>query len=387
MKKIKVLSVIGTRPEVIKMAPVIKELQKRARAFDQTVVITGQHKEMCRPYLDLFSIVPNWDLAIMQKDQTLNSIIASIMSALPRVLADFAPDVVLVQGDTSSAFAAALAAFHGQIKVGHVEAGLRTGAKYNPFPEEMNRALIGRISDYHFAPTTRARDNLIHEGISPDYIFVTGNTSIDALKMTLAASRTQAPGPIAGLDLNGGRVIAVTTHRRESFGEPLANTLLALKEIVTRYPDVRVVLPVHYNPNVRTQVYKILDGIDRVYLIEPLEYRSFIELLDRSYLILTDSGGIQEEAPSLGKPVLVLRETTERPEGIEAGTARLIGTDSGKIVAAVATLLDDQQAYQAMACAVNPYGDGTAAIRIVDALQGDLAQIAKADTIRPRRAI
>jgi UDP-N-acetylglucosamine 2-epimerase (non-hydrolysing) len=372
MKKTSVLCVIGTRPEVIKMAPVIKELERRPDRFRRSVVITGQHREMCQPYLELFSIVPDWDLSIMQKDQTLNSIVANIMAAFPKVLAEVAPDVVLVQGDTSSAFAAALVAFHAQIKVGHVEAGLRTENKYNPFPEEMNRALIGRIADFHFAPTTKAKENLDREGVAQRGVFVTGNTSIDALKMTLSASRESGDGRIGGLDLGSGRVIAVTTHRRESFGEPLRNTLFALKEIVARYPDVRIVLPVHYNPNVRGQVFKILDGVERIHLIEPLEYRSFIRLLDRAYLVLTDSGGIQEEAPSLGKPVLVLRETTERPEGIEAGTARLVGTDKENILRAVAELLDDRNAYQAMACAVNPYGDGTAALKIVDALEREL---------------
>ncbi len=355
------------------MAPVIDQLKKRGDRFAQTVVITGQHREMCRPYLDLFSIVPDADLAIMQQDQTLNSIVASILITLPRILAETAPDIVLVQGDTSSAFAAALAAFHAKISIGHVEAGLRTGTKYNPFPEEKNRELIGRIADYHFAPTARARENLIQEGLASDRVFVTGNTSIDALKMTVAASRGQPVTMGGGLDLDKGRVIAVTTHRRENFGEPLINTLTALKQIVHRYPDVQMVLPVHYNPNVRTHVYKVLEGVERIHLIEPLEYRSFIELLDRAYLILTDSGGVQEEAPSLGKPVLVLRETTERPEGIEAGTARLVGTNTDAIVSAVSELLDDQDAYQAMACAVNPYGDGNAASRILDTLERELA--------------
>lgn len=373
MKKTKVLSIIGTRPEVIKMAPVIKECERRRERFHQTIVLTGQHREMCRPFLELFSISPDWDLDIMRQDQTLNSIIGSILSALPPVLAKVMPDIVLVQGDTSSAFAAALAAFHAKIAVGHVEAGLRTGTKYNPFPEEMNRALIGRIADFHFAPTKRARENLAQEGVASDRIFVTGNTSIDALKMTLGASREQRDRRLEGIDLGTGRVIAVTTHRRESFGKPLANTLLALKKIVAGYPDVQIVLPVHYNPNVRSQVYKILEGVDRIHLIEPLEYRSFINLLDRAYLVLTDSGGVQEEAPSLGKPVLVLRETTERPEGIDAGTARLVGTNVENIVKTVSTLLDDKQAYESMACAVNPYGDGTAAVQIVDALERELA--------------
>lgn len=374
MKKIEVLSIVGTRPEVIKMAPIVKECERRHERLHHTTVLTGQHREMCRPFLELFSILPDWDLAIMQQDQTLNSIVASILASLPPVLAKVVPDIVLVQGDTSSAFAAALAAFHAKIEVGHVEAGLRTGVKYNPFPEEINRALIGRIANFHFAPTTRARDNLTQEGVASDRIFVTGNTSIDALKMTLAAGRGRRDRRTGGIDLGSGRIIAVTTHRRESFGEPMANTLLALKEIVTRYPDVQIVLPVHYNPNVRTQVYKILEGVERIHLIEPLDYRSFIDLLDRSYLVLTDSGGVQEEAPSLGKPVLVLRETTERPEGIDAGTARLVGTSVENVVTAVSKLLEDGQAYQAMACAVNPYGDGTAAVQIVDTLERELAQ-------------
>lgn len=363
-KKIKVLSVIGTRPEVIKMAPVIAQLRQRTSQFDQTVVLTGQHREMCRPYLELFGIVPDADLAIMQQNQTLNSIVSAIATTFPPVLADMRPDIVLVQGDTSSAFAAALVAFHAQIKVGHVEAGLRTDTKYNPFPEEMNRVLIGRIADFHFAPTPRARANLIREGINPTHIHVTGNTSIDALMMTLPASRRHG----IGMTLDAGRVLAVTTHRRESFGAPLANTLAALRTLIERYPDLQVVLPVHYNPNVRTTVYETLGRMPRVHLIEPLEYRAFIALLDRAHVILTDSGGVQEEAPSLGKPVLVLRETTERPEGIEAGTARLVGTDVKAIVSAVSTLFDDAASYDAMANAVNPYGDGAAATRIVDAL-------------------
>jgi len=351
------------------MAPVVKELDNRHHRFHQTVVVTGQHREMCQPYLELFGIAPDRDLAIMQKDQTLNSIIANILVALPTVLAEVKPDIVLVQGDTSSAFAAALAAFHQMIKVGHIEAGLRTGNKYNPFPEEMNRAMIGRIADYHFAPTTTASDNLRHEGVASKHIYVTGNTSIDALKMMLAASHGQSNTVLDTVNQHDGRIIVVTTHRRESFGEPLVNTLHALREIVARYPDVLIVLPVHYNPNVRTQVYKILKGVDRIQLIEPLEYHSFIRLLDRSYLVLTDSGGIQEEAPSLGKPVLVLRENTERPEGVQAGTARLVGTDVEKIIAAVSSLLDDKHVYSAMVRAVNPYGDGTAAVKIVDALE------------------
>jgi len=373
MNMIKILSIIGTRPEVVKMAPIVKECERRGGRIQHTIVMTGQHRDMCRPFLELFSISPDWDLEIMRQDQTLNSIISSILTALPPVLAKVAPDIVLVQGDTSSAFAAALAAFHAKIPVGHVEAGLRTRSKYNPFPEEMNRTLIGRIADFHFAPTAWARENLLQEGVASHCIFVTGNTSIDALKMVLASCRAQSDRRVDGIDLGIGRVIAVTTHRRESFGEPMANTLRALRTIVTSYPDVHIVLPVHYNPNVRTQVYELLDGVPRIHLVEPLEYRSFINLLDQAYLVLTDSGGVQEEAPSLGKPVLVLRETTERPEGIDAGTARLVGTNVENVVAAVSRLLDDGPAYEAMACAVNPYGDGTAAVRIVDTLERELA--------------
>lgn len=372
MDRVSILSVIGTRPEVVKMAPIVKECERRRDRIHHTIVMTGQHRDMCRPFLELFSISPQWDLEIMRQDQTLNSIISSILNALPSVLAKVDPDIVLVQGDTSSAFAAALAAFHAKIPVGHVEAGLRIRSKYNPFPEEMNRALIGRIADFHFAPTAWARENLLQEGVAAHRIYVTGNTSIDALQMILASCRMQRDRRVSGLDLASGRVITVTTHRRESFGEPMANTLRALKTIVTRYPDVQIVLPVHYNPNVRAQVYALLDGVPRIRLIEPLEYRAFINLLDQSYLVLTDSGGIQEEAPSLGKPVLVLRETTERPEGVDAGTARLVGTSVDSIVAEVGRLLDDATAYQAMACAANPYGNGTAAGQIIDALERDL---------------
>jgi len=373
-KKIKVLSIIGTRPEVIKMAPVIKELERRSERFRQCVVLTGQHREMCRPFLDLFAITPDWDLAIMQKNQSLNAIIANILTSLSPVLDKELPDIVLVQGDTSSAFAAALCAFHAKIKVGHVEAGLRTGDRYDPFPEEINRALIGRIAVFHFAPTARARRNLEGEGVASDCIVVTGNTSIDALKMTLAIGGGRTSDKLGSLTLGPGRVIAVTTHRRESFGRRLGNTLAALKKIAAIYQDVHIVLPVHYNPNVREHVYRVLQGVERVHLIEPLDYRGFIELLDRAHLVLTDSGGVQEEAPSLGKPVLVLRETTERPEGIEAGTARLVGTNVEDIVSAVRELMEDDEAYREMACAVNPYGDGTAAVQIADALERGLGR-------------
>jgi UDP-N-acetylglucosamine 2-epimerase (non-hydrolysing) len=368
-KKIHVLSIIGTRPEVIKMAPVIKELEKRGSRFDLTNVITGQHRELCRPYLKLFDINADIDLAIMQKGQTIDFIAARILQRLSGVLEKVRPDIMLVQGDTTSAFAAALTACHHKIKVGHVEAGLRTGNKHNPFPEEINRRLIGAVADLHFAPTALAKTNLIREGVAEKQISVTGNTVIDALKMVAQRNHHFHDRVLSRIPFDSRRILCVTTHRRESFGQPLRNTLQALKKIARRFEDVEIVLPVHYNPNVRPHVYKLLGGIDRIHLIEPLPYESFVHLLNRSFLILTDSGGVQEEAPSLGKPVLVLRETTERPEGITAGTARLIGTDTDRIVAAVAELLENERAYQRMAQAINPYGDGLAAARIADILE------------------
>lgn len=369
MRKIRVLTVIGTRPEVIKMAPVIKELQRRRARFAVTTVLTGQHREMSRPYLTLFNIRADHDLAIMRRGQTLDGIVERILARLPAVLEQAQPDIVLVQGDTTSAFAAALAAYHRKIAVGHVEAGLRTNNKYNPFPEELNRRLIGALADLHFAPTPFARRSLLREGIAGKSVFVTGNTVIDAL-MTVAQRRYTFDDPVlANIAYARTRVICVTTHRRESFGLPMRNTLKALRTIVERYPDVEIVIPVHYNPNVREQVYRFLGGVGRIHLIEPLPYEAFVQLMNRSYLILTDSGGVQEEAPSLGKPVLVLRQTTERPEGVKAGTAKLVGTNAEAIVKATAELLDRPRAYRAMAQAVNPYGDGRAAERIASVIE------------------
>ena len=373
MRKIKVLSIIGTRPEVIKMAPVIRELRSRSAVFEPTVIVTGQHREMSEPYMNLFGIKADVDLAIMQKNQTLDSIFVNILSVLPAALARFEPDILLVQGDTSSAFAAALAAYHGKIMVGHVEAGLRTGNKYNPFPEEMNRRLVGAVADLHFAPTASAQANLRREGVADERIFVTGNTVIDALRMVVRDEYAFAHEILSRIDYANRRVICVTTHRRESFGEPLKNTLRALKEIVRRHPDVEIVLPVHYNPNVRVHVYEALAGTERIHLMEPLSYEPFVQLMNKSYLIVSDSGGVQEEAPGLGKPVLVLRETTERPEGIEAGTARLVGTDAERIVSAVTELLENETAYKKMSRAVNPYGDGKAATRIAEVIEKTFA--------------
>ena len=373
MRKIRVLSIIGTRPEVIKMAPVIRELRNRPAVFEPTVIVTGQHREMSEPYMNLFGIKADVDLAIMQKNQTLDSIFVNILTVLPAALAKLEPDIMLVQGDTSSAFAAALAAYHGKIMVGHVEAGLRTGNKYNPFPEEMNRRLVGAVADLHFAPTASARANLLREGVPEEHIFVTGNTVIDALRMVVRDEYAFTHEVLSRIDYAKRRVICVTTHRRESFGEPLKNTLRALKEIVRRHPDVEIVLPVHYNPNVRPYVYEALAGTERIHLIEPLSYEPFVQLMNKSYLIVSDSGGVQEEAPGLGKPVLVLRETTERPEGIAAGTARLVGTDAERIVSAVTELLEDETAYKKMSRAVNPYGDGKAATRIAEVIEKTFA--------------
>lgn len=367
--RIKVLSIFGTRPEVIKMAPVIKELERRQESFVSKIVVTGQHKEMCKPYLELFSIKPDYDLAIMEKEQTLNSIVVNILTRLPELLAEIQPHIVLVQGDTTSAFAATLAAYHSKTKIGHVEAGLRTNDKYNPYPEEINRRCISVLADLHFAPTKKAKDNLIAEGISSENIFVTGNTVIDALKMIIKNDYQFKHDVLSKIDFDSKKIICVTTHRRESFGEPLKNTLKAIKEIIEIFPDVEIILPVHYNPNVRRHVYEMLNGTNRIHLIEPLSYEPFVQLLNKSYLILTDSGGIQEEAPSLGKPVLVLRESTERPEGIEAGTAKLVGTDVKRIISSVKELLENKEIYNKMAHAINPYGDGKAASKIVDALK------------------
>jgi len=375
MRKTKVLSIIGTRPEIIKMAPVIRELQNRSAVFEPTVIVTGQHREMSEPYLNLFGIKVDVDLAIMQKNQTLDSIFVNILTVLPVIIGKIEPDIMLVQGDTSSAFAAALAAYHGKIMIGHVEAGLRTGNKYNPFPEEMNRRLVGAVADLHFAPTANAKANLLREGVAEEHIFVTGNTVIDALRMVVRDKYEFAHNVLSRIDYDNRRVICVTTHRRESFGEPLKNTFRALREIVHRHSDVEIVLPVHFNPNVRDHVYKALAGTERIHLVEPLSYEPFVQLMNKSYLILTDSGGVQEEAPGLGKPVLVLRETTERPEGLKAGTARLVGTDVNLIVSAVTELLEDEACYRKMSRAMSPYGDGKAAVRIADVIEKTFAAV------------
>lgn len=364
----KILVVFGTRPEAIKMAPLIKELARYPEEINCLVAVTAQHREMLDQVLDLFDIRPDFDLNIMKSEQSLFEITCRVISGLQEILNEEHPDLALVHGDTTTTFVSALAAYYLQIPVGHVEAGLRTGDKYAPFPEEINRRLTAGIADLHFAPTSLARDNLLKEGISREKIFVTGNTVIDALFLTLKDNYSFNNDVLNGIDYKNHRIILVTTHRRENFGGPMKSVYRALKTIVDLYPDVEVIFPVHRNPVVRNAVEELLSGLNRVHLIDPLEYEPFINLMNRSYLVLTDSGGLQEEAPALGKPVLVLRDVTERPEAVWAGTVRVIGTQYENIVSEARLLLDDQQHYQRMSEAVNPYGDGMASQRICEAL-------------------
>lgn len=369
----KVLTVFGTRPEAIKMAPVVKELARHPDAFETKVCVTAQHRQMLDQVLDLFDITPNYDLDIMKPGQSLTDVTCNVLQGLAPVLEDFRPDVVLVHGDTTTTMAASLAAYYQKIDVGHVEAGLRTGNIYSPWPEEMNRKLAGAISRYHFAPTERSRENLLREGVPADTIHVTGNTVIDALLdvvekvRTDSALRDKMAGRFSFLRPDS-RMILVTGHRRENFGEGFENICQALKEIAAAHSDVEIVYPVHLNPNVQEPVRRILSHCPSVHLIEPQDYLPFVYLMDRSYLIITDSGGVQEEAPSLGKPVLVMRDTTERPEAVTAGTVKLVGTDRERIVAEAADLLSNTASYDRMAHAHNPYGDGMAAERISSSL-------------------
>ncbi len=356
------MTVFGTRPEAVKMAPVIHRL--REKGVDVCNVISAQHREMLDQILRLFDITADHDLDIMTHDQTLTSITSKALDRLAPIMESEKPDVVLVQGDTTTTFASGLSAFYHKIKVGHIEAGLRTWNKHAPFPEEVNRSLTGVIADYHFAPTEQARDNLLKLGVAASDIFVSGNTVIDAL-LEVA---DKPSFPLGGIDELDGRIIMMTAHRRESFGEPMRRVFKAVVNIVENFPDVHVVYPVHMNPNVQSVADEILKGHPQIHLLPPLDYHPLVSLMKRSYLVLTDSGGIQEEAPSLGKPVLVLRDVTEREEGVTAGTARLVGTDYDKIVSEVSRLLTDQSAYDGMARAVSPYGDGHAAERIVDVL-------------------
>ncbi len=364
MKKVKVLSSFGTRPEAIKMAPLVKELASRPEEFESVVCVTAQHRQMLDQVLQAFAITPDYDLNIMQQGQTLSDITARVLQGMEDVLSRVKPDIVLVHGDTTTTFAGALAAFYGQIAVGHVEAGLRTYDKYSPYPEEMNRQFVGCVADLHFAPTPQSRDNLLREGKRPETIVVTGNTAIDALATTVRGDFSDEITEWAG----GSRLIVLTAHRRENLGEPMHRMFRAIRRIVEEFPDVKVVYPVHLNPLVRQAAREELGDCDRVRLIEPQEVVEFHNLLARSYLILTDSGGIQEEAPSLGKPVIVLRDTTERPEGIAAGTLKLAGTREETIYTLVRQLLTDGQEYARMSQASNPYGDGQASRRIADAI-------------------
>jgi UDP-N-acetylglucosamine 2-epimerase (non-hydrolysing) len=366
MSQIKVMTIFGTRPEAIKMAPVVLELTKHPDVITPIVAVTAQHREMLDQVLNLFQIKPDYDLGIMAKGQTLFDITSRAMHGLNEVLTKEKPDVVLVHGDTTTTFAGALAAFYHQISVGHVEAGLRTHNKYSPFPEEINRKLTGALADVHFSPTPSARNNLLAEGVEASAVFVTGNTVIDALIATVEKNYQFDQPTLANVNFTNQRIVLVTTHRRENLGEPLRQVYRALREIVEDFPDVEIVFPVHRNPRVRDVVKAELGGLDRVHLVDPLEYQPFANLLARSYLVLTDSGGIQEEAPSLGKPVLVLRETTERPEAIAAGTVKLIGTNRDRVYTETKELLENRDKYNQLATACNPYGDGRAAQRIVN---------------------
>lgn len=366
---IKVMTIIGTRPEAIKMAPVIKELNSYPGKFESVVCATAQHREMLDQVLNIFDISPDYDLNLMRPDQSLSQLTARILTALDEIIVEEQPHWVLVQGDTTTVMVASLVAFYHRVKVGHVEAGLRTGDKFQPFPEEINRRIADVLADLYFAPTERNRENLLREGVSPQAIMVIGNTVIDALMMT---ARRVVGRPLSARigSVDGKRLILVTAHRRENFGAPLANICRALVKIAYQYrDDVRIVYPVHFNPNVFHPVHEMLDGVPNISLIEPVDYESFVGLMSRAYLILTDSGGLQEESPSLGKPVLVLRETTERPEVVALGAAKLVGTDCETIVRETVRLLEDPSAYREMASVTNPYGDGHASQRIVQAIR------------------
>ena len=367
MSRIRVMTIFGTRPEAIKMAPLVLELQSR-QGIQPICCVTAQHREMLDAVLEIFRLKPDYDLNIMEPRQTLSTITTKCLLGMEGVLEEAKPDLVLVHGDTSTTFAGALAAFYRQIPVGHVEAGLRTWDKYSPFPEEMNRKLVGDIADLHFCPTPANRENLAREGIT-DGVFVTGNTVIDALKTTVRTDYSFSTQALNGLDYTGKRIILVTCHRRENYGQPMANIMTALRRIADAFPDVELVYPVHLSPVVREAAGKYLSGHPRIHLIDPLSADEMHNLMARAYLVMTDSGGLQEEAPALGRPVLVLRRETERPEAVQAGTVKLAGTEEEEIFSLAAELLSDERAYHAMAHAVNPYGDGQACRRIADAIE------------------
>ena len=380
----KVMLVFGTRPEAIKMAPLVKEFQKQPKRIETVVCVTGQHREMLDQVLKIFDIKPDYDLNIMKQGQDLYDVTARVLTGMRDVLKEVKPDVVLVHGDTTTSTAAALAAFYQQIPVGHVEAGLRTHNIYSPWPEEMNRLLTGRLATYHFSPTPLSRNNLIKESVDDRNIIITGNTVIDALYWVVdkIKNNKELDNELedilskAGYDVNrlnnGKKLVLITGHRRENFGDGFINMCTAIKDLTVKYPDLDFVYPMHLNPNVRKPIPEVcgehLSGLTNMFFIEPLEYLSFVYLMEKSSIVLTDSGGIQEEAPGLGKPVLVMRDTTERPEALDAGTVKLVGTDYNKIVNEVSSLIDDKAAYEKMSKAVNPYGDGLACGRIVNAL-------------------
>ena len=380
----KIMLVFGTRPEAIKMAPLVKEFEKYPNDFQTIVCVTGQHREMLDQVLNLFEIKPHYDLNIMKQGQDLYDVTARVLVGMRDVLKEAQPDVVLVHGDTTTSTAAALAAFYQQIPVGHVEAGLRTHNIYSPWPEEMNRLITGRIATYHFSPTQLSRQNLLKENVSDESIIVTGNSVIDALYWVVDKIKNDealnhelkeilrnAGYDVSRLD-NGKKLVLITGHRRENFGDGFINMCTAIKDLTNKYPDVDFVYPMHLNPNVRKPIHEVfgedLSNLGNMFFIEPLEYLSFVYLMEKSTIVLTDSGGIQEEAPGLGKPVLVMRDTTERPEALEAGTVKLVGTNYDKIVTEVSALLEDENYYEKMSKAVNPYGDGLACGRIVNAL-------------------
>lgn len=380
----KIMLVFGTRPEAIKMAPLVKEFQKYPEKFETLVCVTGQHREMLDQVLRIFEITPNYDLNIMKQGQDLYDVTARVLIGMRDVLKETKPDVVLVHGDTTTSTAAALAAFYQQIPVGHVEAGLRTHNIYSPWPEEMNRQITGRIATYHFSPTPLSKQNLLAEGVNEEKIHVTGNTVIDALYMVVEKIKNDKSLDAelenilrqSGYDVNrlnnGKKLVLITGHRRENFGDGFINMCTAIKDLTQKYPDVDFVYPMHLNPNVRKPIHEVfgedLSNLGNMFFIEPLEYLSFVYLMEKSNIVLTDSGGIQEEAPGLGKPVLVMRDTTERPEALEAGTVKLVGTNYDKIVNEVSSLLDNKDYYEKMSKAINPYGDGLACYRIVNNL-------------------
>ena len=367
MNKIRVMSVFGTRPEAVKMAPLVKELEKYEE-IESLVCVTAQHREMLDQVLELFDIKPDYDLDIMKQRQTLTGITNRVLEGLDTVFEEAKPDIVLVHGDTTTSFAAALAAFYKQIKVGHVEAGLRTYNKYEPFPEEMNRKLTGSLADLHFSPTPLAKENLLREAVNEEHIYVTGNTVIDALKTTVEADYEFTVEELNDIDYTNKRVITMTAHRRENLGEPLHNICNAIKQVLIENEDTELVYAVHKNPAVRDVAFGVLGEMPRVHLVEPLDLKDMHNLMKRSYLVLTDSGGLQEEVPSLGKPVLVLRNVTERPEGIEAGTLKLAGIEKDTIYKLTTELLENDELYSEMAQAKNPFGDGEASRRIVEAI-------------------